>query len=119
MKRTVVVVVSFLLIALWIFFSLERGEEEGTDADVPVQEAFPTKIVYTTEVEADTAALEADCRERGGTFNECGSICAPDVGEELCDGFGLGEERDEREGSLAGGTDQRQSPTSQGEQSWG
>jgi hypothetical protein len=86
MKRTVVVVVAFLLIALWIFFSLERGEEEGGEAGVPVQEAFPTKIVYTTEVEADTAALEADCRERGGTFNECGSICAPDAGicAEVC-----------------------------------
>jgi hypothetical protein len=30
-----------------------------------------------------------------------------DVGEDLCDGLGLGKERDEREGRLAGGTDQR------------
>jgi hypothetical protein len=50
---------------------------------------------------------------------EWGRSGLTDVGEDLCDGFGLGEERDEREGSLAGGTDQRQSPTSQGEQSWG
>ncbi len=41
-----------------------------------------------------------------GGMEERGRGGLTDVGEDLCDGLGIGEERDEREGRLAGGTDE-------------
>jgi len=82
MKRTVMAVAALLLMGLWVYFSMGREQDMETRPGVPVQEAFDTKIVYTTDMEADTALLAADCRDRGGVFNECGSICAPE--ESIC-----------------------------------
>jgi len=41
-----------------------------------------------------------------GGMGERGGGGLADMGKDLCDGLGIGEERDEREGFLAGGTDQ-------------
>src|SRR3990167_9701777 len=54
-----------------------QGNAPGTR--IPFQAEFPTKIVYATDQSADLNALRADCRERKGTFNECGTVCAPDA----------------------------------------
>ncbi len=48
-------------------------------ANVPMMAQFGTKIVYTLDMSADRGALENDCRGRDGTFNACGSSCAPDA----------------------------------------
>lgn len=40
---------------------------------------FGSKIVYDQTNGTAIEALEKDCAARGGTFNECGSICAPDA----------------------------------------
>jgi len=82
MKRIPVIVVALLLLALLILLALERAGREPAEAEIPLQEAFDTKVVYTTEMEADTVPLVADCRQRGGMFNPCGSVCAPD--ESIC-----------------------------------
>ncbi len=42
---------------------------------VPIENIFSDKIVYTTNPDANSAALRANCRERGGEFRECGSPC--------------------------------------------
>ena len=44
---------------------------------VPIRADFGSKIVYGTSPRLDTDALRADCTARGGTFNTCGTICAP------------------------------------------
>lgn len=54
-------------------------DEEPADEGIEISEMFPGKIVYTTSTSQDTAKYEADCEERGGTFNECGTVCAPDA----------------------------------------
>lgn len=48
-------------------------------ANVPIMAQFGTKIVYTLDMSADRGVLENDCRARDGTFNACGSLCAPDT----------------------------------------
>ena len=54
-------------------------QENASGTRIPFQAEFPTKIVYTTDQSVDVNALRADCRERRGTFNECGTVCAPDA----------------------------------------
>lgn len=54
-------------------------EPSDVDEDVEISEIFPGKIVYTTDVMQDPSKYEADCAKRGGTFNECGTVCAPDA----------------------------------------
>jgi len=53
--------------------------------DLSIQKKYETKIIYTTSQsitkENKTLYIE-DCRSRGGTFNDCGSPCAPDA--EIC-----------------------------------
>lgn len=49
---------------------------------VPIMSTFEGKIVYSTDSSLDTTPLKEDCTERGGTFNECGTTCAP--GAEVC-----------------------------------
>ncbi len=46
---------------------------------VETEREFPTKVVYTTDMGSDEEPYRTDCQERGGTFNECGSICSPDA----------------------------------------
>ena len=42
---------------------------------IPIEAEFKNKIVYTANSNADIGALKADCEERKGVFNECGSPC--------------------------------------------
>lgn len=46
---------------------------------VPFNAQYPEKKVYTTDLSVDTAPLIEDCDGLGGTFNTCGSPCAPDA----------------------------------------
>jgi len=45
--------------------------------EVPIIRDFGTKIVYGTSRLLDVEELGAHCDELRGTFNECGSVCAP------------------------------------------
>lgn len=47
---------------------------------VPIQSQFENKIVYGVGGDLDVASLEKDCQVRGGNFNTCGNVCAPDAG---------------------------------------
>lgn len=47
-----------------------------TTASVPIQAAFPEKIVYGDNLELiDVPSITAHCAAEGGTLNECGSVC--------------------------------------------
>jgi len=54
----------------------DDGDDWGT---VEIQGEFENKVVYTINAGADRGALELDCKIRGGTFNNCGSVCGPDA----------------------------------------
>lgn len=66
----------------WMTTDSEPNGTDDTSNNIPIQGTYNTKVVYTTDAEADTAALRNDCQVRGGTFNECGTICEP--GAEIC-----------------------------------
>lgn len=56
--------------------------ETDRSANVPVMKAFAGKIVYTTDMDMDTAPFREDCERMGGEFNECGDVCPP--GADMC-----------------------------------
>jgi len=49
---------------------------------IKVREDFGNKIVYEATQSDTLEYLETDCAKRGGTFNECGSVCRSDA--EVC-----------------------------------
>ncbi|PJE64064.1 MAG: hypothetical protein COU90_04305 [Candidatus Ryanbacteria bacterium CG10_big_fil_rev_8_21_14_0_10_43_42] len=55
--------------------------EEGVSS-VPIMQEYEGKVVYTVDAAVDPEPLEADCRLREGTFNDCGTTCAPNA--EVC-----------------------------------
>lgn len=60
----------------------------NTDIDdgVDIEARYSNKIVYSTNNDLDVEDLKEDCRDRNGTFNECGSACGPEADTciELC-----------------------------------
>jgi hypothetical protein len=52
--------------------------------------------------------VELGLRRPPGRLEERGRSGLADVGETVCDGLGIRKERNEREGCVAGGTDQRE-----------
>ncbi len=46
---------------------------------VPIRKVFSNKIVYTTSMDENESKLRKHCNQQEGTFNTCGSICAPDA----------------------------------------
>lgn len=53
-----------------------KAKQEEMDT-VKIEEKFENKIVYTTNLEeVNKDELIEDCKERGGTFQECGSPCS-------------------------------------------
>lgn len=60
----------------------EKSSIETPSHEIEIEAEFNTKIVYTTNAEAPIGLLKTDCEIRGGVFNECGTICGPDV--EMC-----------------------------------
>jgi hypothetical protein len=58
------------------------GNEPASTAKVEIMNQYDSKIVYTTDVGTDAEPFAKDCRERGGEFSECGSVCEP--GAEMC-----------------------------------
>jgi hypothetical protein len=53
-------------------------------AEVPIENQFSDKIVYTTDASFDKTILENDCKQRGGKFQECGSICDDRIKDQTC-----------------------------------
>lgn len=73
------IIVLVLLVGAAIIFAPNFAE---SPTQVPVQDRFDSHIVYTTDQDADQEPLRAHCSAEGGTFNTCGSTCAPDA--EFC-----------------------------------
>ncbi len=63
--------------AIYFFLDIVEVTVPHSDA-LPIQAIFGDKIVYTTAQDIDTAEIRADCDDRGGSFNECGSVCPND-----------------------------------------
>lgn len=61
---------------------LPSSSSSSADTDVRIDQMYGNTIVYTTDMSADEAMLRQDCSMRGGTFDSCGSPCAPDA--EVC-----------------------------------
>ncbi len=51
---------------------------------IPVKNVFKNKIVYTMEQVRDLTPLLKDCKIRGGTLKECGSVCDDSKGPVIC-----------------------------------
>lgn len=87
----VLLILALLALTTWLFIyfwptPINESELDGnpgqTGPVVSVEAEFSSKIVYTTNTATNTASFIQDCDQRGGTFNDCGSICAPDA--EMC-----------------------------------
>jgi hypothetical protein len=59
-------------------FECEKAVESSANF---ISNEYPTKIIYTNDL-SQTEAMKADCLKRSGTFNTCGSPCAPEA--EVC-----------------------------------
>lgn len=59
----------------------EAYEPEASGINVvQIENMFKDKIIYGSGLEEkDPEPYKKDCEARGGTFNECGSPCAPDA----------------------------------------
>lgn len=57
----------------------EEEPEEAPSDEIEISARYPGKIVYTTDAAKDPAPYKKDCRDRGGTFKECGTTCGPDA----------------------------------------
>ena len=60
----------------------QQNKEKNRDistSSVSIEAEYENKIVYTTEQSAHIEALKKDCKDRGGEFNECGSVCGPEA----------------------------------------
>lgn len=82
MKSLLAAFVLLILLGLGLYLMLQPEEAGPPRPPIPVEERFEDKIVYTTDLDVDTASLRAHCEQLGGTFNPCGTICSPDA--EIC-----------------------------------
>ncbi len=72
--------VVLLGVIAWYSMQTPAPEQTPEPGETLVESTFTGKVVYASS--ADEADAAADCEERGGTFNTCGSPCAPDA--EVC-----------------------------------
>ncbi len=72
--------VVILGVVAWYSMQTPATEPTPEPGDTLVESTFTSKVVYASS--ADEADAAADCEARGGTFNTCGSPCAPD--EDAC-----------------------------------
>lgn len=82
MKRLLAASVLLVLMGFGGYLILGTGGTGPPQPSIPVEARFEDKIVYTTDVDADTVSLRTHCEELGGTLNRCGTICSPDA--EIC-----------------------------------
>lgn len=73
-------IIVVIVIGLLIWWA--AADTDDPDTASLVRDEYATKVVYADRDDLDIAALRADCRERGGTFNECGTPCPPEA--EVC-----------------------------------
>ncbi len=82
-----IIIAIVVLLAVYYLVGPTKQVEGPTPGDeLPIENDFGSKIVYTTNVELDPGPFEADCEARGGTFDGCGSVCEPeaDICAEVC-----------------------------------
>ena len=74
------VFITIVLTSLTAFVTLtKRQSPQSPPPPAYVKKETKKKIIYNPE--SDLATIKGDCRERGGTFNSCGSYCEED---EVC-----------------------------------
>ncbi len=80
MKKIGLILLSFMVVAGCTPVQETEEPPEQDSSPVAIQNEFPSKIVY--EMDNDTQAMIEDCKERGGSFDECGNGCAESA--EIC-----------------------------------
>jgi hypothetical protein len=80
-KALYIILAVVVLIALYyIIGPVKEVNESPTPGDeLPIENEFDSKIVYTTNTDLDAGPFEADCEAREGVFNDCGSSCEPEA----------------------------------------
>lgn len=83
-KYTIISIVISLIVVGIIFYFISAREvvAPGEIVGVPIENEFDSKTVYTTDMNFDKKILLNDCAMRGGSFNECGSVCEAQA--EMC-----------------------------------
>lgn len=90
---TGVIVVVLIIIACFVYGSKVKTNtnvdipvvvppRNDLASEVPMIAIYKTKIIYTADMSSPKQDYIDDCSTRGGTFNACGSPCAPDA--EVC-----------------------------------
>jgi hypothetical protein len=51
------------------------AQDSIDEINIPIQATFKNKIVYSITEAVEKSILENDCLQKGGRFNECGSVC--------------------------------------------
>ncbi|RMD57597.1 hypothetical protein D6825_03585 [Candidatus Woesearchaeota archaeon] len=69
MEKAIIATILALLIAC--------TQTTNTPGNITIQAKYPEKIVYGTSQDVDFTPLIEDCKQRGGRFNECGTVCEP------------------------------------------
>ncbi len=75
-KISIALIAVALIGAAGVWWYMDTSSDEEAP-DVAITAEYDTKVVY--DLQADEAAARNDCSARGGTFNACGSGCAPDA----------------------------------------
>ena len=57
--------------------------DESGESGAKIMANFGTKIVYNKQPNTAISVYQKDCRERSGTFKECGNGCDPE--SQICD----------------------------------
>ena len=77
---TVVARVALTLLTVFALSACFKDSPAAPQDAVAIQSDFGTKIVYATaNPSIDLEPLRAHCSRLKGTFNTCGSPCAPDA----------------------------------------
>lgn len=76
---SLLIVVLLIIVGVVAIYYFTGVKNKGNQKEIPIEKQFEDKIVYTTNLDYDKKLLKNDCDNRGGTFNECGSICDSDA----------------------------------------
>ncbi len=78
-KIFLIVIILVLIVVLSSVVYWKSKEKKEREVEVQIENRFDSKIVYTSNLSEPKEPLIEHCEKLGGIFNECGTICAPDV----------------------------------------
>ncbi|MCR4279918.1 MAG: Gmad2 immunoglobulin-like domain-containing protein [Candidatus Komeilibacteria bacterium] len=82
---TIGLIIGILILAGLVWWYVAATDDTDVNVNIPIQSQTENRIIYTTDMEADEAALRDHCLAQGGVFNTCGSLCDPgEVCAQVC-----------------------------------